>query len=147
MIKILNEALKDFNIKIAAAYSRLRIEKKAHGSTTREQMENILPLKVRQKEEIAGFNIFKVTVAGMPKTVRVNNAVANRTSVFKTLGELGYLAIPEQLSRIEEHHQENLENLIYIDDDFEDLVVIPAGVFDEIKSGPLLNNGSLILQV
>jgi hypothetical protein len=54
MVKDLDESFRAFNIKIAAAYSRLRIEMKAFGATTREQMENMLPLQVREKEELAG---------------------------------------------------------------------------------------------
>jgi hypothetical protein len=41
----------------------------------------------------------------------------------------------------------NIENVIYLDDDFEDLIVIPAKMFGELKSGPLLHDGSLIFQV
>jgi hypothetical protein len=60
---------------------------------------------------------------------------------------LGYPAVPEPLSCLPTHHRDNAANIIYIDDDFEDLLIIPAPIFGELKSKSLLNDGSLILQV
>jgi hypothetical protein len=57
LVNDMHESFKAFNIKIAAAYARLRIEMKAFGATSREQMENILPSEVREKEDIAGLLI------------------------------------------------------------------------------------------
>lgn len=34
-----------------------------------------------------------------------------------------------------------------MDDDFDDLIIIPSNLFAELKSGPLLDDGSLIFQV
>jgi hypothetical protein len=83
----------------------------------------------------------------MPKTIRINTQIANSKSIFKSLQELGFPAVPEPLSCLPRHHRDNAANIIYIDDDFDDLLVIPAPIFGELKSERLLNDGSLILQV
>ncbi len=57
VVKDLEDTLKEFQVKIAAAYARLRIEKGAIGDNALEQMNNILPEEVRAKEEMAG-NLF-----------------------------------------------------------------------------------------
>jgi hypothetical protein len=50
----LENTLKDFRIKLAAALARIRIEKRAVGETFEEMMRNILPEAQRVKEETAG---------------------------------------------------------------------------------------------
>ena len=54
LVKDLEETLHDFQVKMAAAYARLRIERGASGENFREQMENVLPEEVKAKEEMAG---------------------------------------------------------------------------------------------
>lgn len=54
LVRDLDEALRAFQVKLAAAYARIRIERKASGNTPKEQMENVLPDGVREKEDIAG---------------------------------------------------------------------------------------------
>ncbi|KAI8906764.1 S-adenosyl-L-methionine-dependent methyltransferase [Gorgonomyces haynaldii] len=120
LVKDLNESLEHFKIKLGAAYARLRIETQAFGETPREQLENILPQNVREREDIA---------ADMPKTVRMNMINTNRHLVFKRLNDLG-----------------DLENVIYVDDDFEDLLIVPGGLFGAIKASELVSSGLLVFQ-
>jgi hypothetical protein len=54
LLKDLESCLDSFQVKLSAAYARLRIEHKAGGSSFRQQMENILPESVREREEMAG---------------------------------------------------------------------------------------------
>jgi hypothetical protein len=54
IVKDLEESLKRFGVKLAAAFARIRIERRATGNTVQEQMANILPEDVREKETIAG---------------------------------------------------------------------------------------------
>lgn len=56
-VEELQVALIDFKIKMSASLARIRIEKKASGSTFKEMVENILPDDVRMKENVAGIFI------------------------------------------------------------------------------------------
>jgi hypothetical protein len=57
-VKELDETLRDFQVKLSAAYARLRIERGASGASFKEQMDNILPIEVKVKEDMAGMNKF-----------------------------------------------------------------------------------------
>ena len=91
LVKELDASLHTFQVKLAAAYARLRIERRAAGQTTREQMENILPSDVREKEMMA---------VEMPKTLRVNTVKTTREKVAKDLQEKGYRVILQPFSKI-----------------------------------------------
>ena len=53
LIKKMEAALKNHEVKLAAAFARIRIERKANGDNLTEQLENILPQEVRNKENSA----------------------------------------------------------------------------------------------
>jgi hypothetical protein len=53
-IKDLQIAMQEHEVKLAAAWARIRIARRAIGETNAERMENILPEDVRQKETRAG---------------------------------------------------------------------------------------------
>ncbi|KAI8927514.1 hypothetical protein BC831DRAFT_452189 [Entophlyctis helioformis] len=111
----LDESLRSFQIKLGAAYARLRIEKRAAGSTMREQMENILPLDVREKELMA---------------------------VARLLEEQGYKVMLQPLSEIPKDTLHRYGNdIISLDEDFDDLLVIPSKFFAELKAGKLVTEG------
>ena len=80
-VKDLDEALKEHSIKLAAAYARIRIAKKAIGSTNLEKLENILTAEVRQKE---------IKALEMPKTVRINSIKTNFLKVSQELKNAGF---------------------------------------------------------
>jgi hypothetical protein len=63
IVQDLVDGLQEFSVKLAAAFARIRIEKKATGETLQEQMINILPAHVREKELLA---------TEIPKTFRIN---------------------------------------------------------------------------
>jgi len=69
LIKKMEAALKSHEVKLAAAFARIRIEKKANGDNLTEQMENILPVEVRNKENSA---------SEMPKYFRINTLKQSR---------------------------------------------------------------------
>jgi hypothetical protein len=48
------KCLKDFKIKLAAAYARVRIEHKATGDNFEEMIRNLLPEKSRNHESLSG---------------------------------------------------------------------------------------------
>jgi len=53
LLQKMEEALKAHEVKLAAAFARIRIERKANGTDLTEQLENILPMEVRNKESSA----------------------------------------------------------------------------------------------
>jgi len=53
LIQKMEAALKAHEVKLAAAFARIRIERKANGDNLTEQLENILPQEVRNKENSA----------------------------------------------------------------------------------------------
>ncbi|OUM64933.1 hypothetical protein PIROE2DRAFT_60345 [Piromyces sp. E2] len=69
LIKKMEAALKAHEIKLAAAFARIRIERKANGDNLTEQLENILPQEVRNKENSA---------SEMPKYFRINTLKQTR---------------------------------------------------------------------
>ncbi|KAL5032021.1 hypothetical protein BDV3_000619 [Batrachochytrium dendrobatidis] len=137
-VKEMDEALCSFQIKLSASYARLRIEKRASGDTSREQMENILPLDVREREMMA---------VDMPKTLRVNTLKISKELVGHMLEEEGYHVCLKSYSEIPDNvHKNNKGNLICLDDEMDNLFLIPPNLFADIKAGPLVNNGFLIFQ-
>jgi len=53
LIRKMELALRSHEVKLAAAFARIRIERKANGNDLTEQLENILPVEVRNKENSA----------------------------------------------------------------------------------------------
>jgi hypothetical protein len=53
LVRDLFEALRNYKVKLAAAFARIRIERKAEGNNAEEQMENILPPETRRRESFA----------------------------------------------------------------------------------------------
>lgn len=82
IVSDLEETFKNFQVKLCAAYARLRIERKAGGDSFKEQMENILPPEVKQKEEMA---------IGMMKTMRINGLKTSKKNLLSEVRALGYL--------------------------------------------------------
>ncbi|KAI8906571.1 S-adenosyl-L-methionine-dependent methyltransferase [Powellomyces hirtus] len=119
----LDAALREFQVKMAAAYARIRIERKASGSTSKEQMENVLPETVRQKEYIA---------VDMPKCLRINR--------FKTTKD----AIMEELEQ--SRTTSSFRTDVIVDPDFEDLLVVSPDRFNEIKASKAVTEGRLIVE-
>jgi 16S rRNA C967 or C1407 C5-methylase (RsmB/RsmF family) len=97
LVQDLDETLREFQVKLAAAYARLRIERQASGENFREQMENILPEDVKQKEEIA---------IDMPKTLRINSLKSNRKEIEDKLRKMGYSVHMVKYSHLFESEQE-----------------------------------------
>jgi hypothetical protein len=58
-IQDLQHAMQEHEVKLAAAWARIRIARRAIGNTNAERMENILPDDVRQMESRAGMNWYK----------------------------------------------------------------------------------------
>ncbi|KAJ1556677.1 hypothetical protein HK096_011309 [Nowakowskiella sp. JEL0078] len=53
LVRDLYNALHSHKTKLSAAFARIRIEHKAAGKDKREQLENILPIEIRKREEVA----------------------------------------------------------------------------------------------
>eukprot|EP00842_Homolaphlyctis_polyrhiza_P001041 jgi/Hompol1/1938/HPOL_001410-RA len=134
LVKELDESLRAFNVKLGAAYARLRIEKRAAGDTTREQMENILPPDVREKEMMA---------VEMPKTLKVNPIKLSKSEVAQQLEVLGYKVDMRPMSIIEQDNVPIRDSLICLDDDFDDMLVIPPSSFADIKASRLVSDASV----
>ncbi|KAJ3101518.1 putative methyltransferase nsun7 [Physocladia obscura] len=136
IVKDLENALRQFEVKLAAAFARVRIERRASGNTSQEMLENILPAEVREKEHIAGellayFQIF----LKWPK------------HVAEELKEAGYKV---KISRVNLEDAIEIssvnEEYICVDDLFNDFLIIPTSCFSDIKNSPIVTEGKLILQ-
>ncbi|KAJ3148353.1 putative 28S rRNA (cytosine-C(5))-methyltransferase [Geranomyces michiganensis] len=123
MIMELDAALREFQVKMAAAYARIRIERKASGNTSKEQMENVLPETVRQKEYIA---------VDMPKCLRVNRFKVTKDEVLEELEQ----------SRTTSSFRTD----VIVDPDFDDLLVVSPDRFNEIKASRAVTEGRLIVE-
>ncbi|KAI8823776.1 S-adenosyl-L-methionine-dependent methyltransferase [Fimicolochytrium jonesii] len=123
LVKELDQTLRGFQVKLAAAYARVRIARKASGNTSKEQMENVLPEGIRRKEYIAG---------DMPKCLRVNHF---KTTVGRVLGELEAAL-----------GSESFQQGVVIDPDFQDLIVVSPDCFAEIKASKAVTEGRLIVE-
>jgi hypothetical protein len=82
IVSDLEETFRNFQVKLCAAYARLRIERQAGGDSFKEQMENILPPEVKQKEEMA---------MGMLKTMRINGLKISKKNLVSEFRSFGYL--------------------------------------------------------
>ncbi|KAJ3373954.1 putative 28S rRNA (cytosine-C(5))-methyltransferase [Kappamyces sp. JEL0680] len=137
VVKDLLDTMFQFQVKLGAAYARLRIEKQASGDNAFEQMHNILPESVRSKEDMA---------VDMLKTLRVNSLKCSRKDIAQKLQAAGYKVCMAKYNDVPWELKETAANLIYLDDDFDDLLVIPSALFSDIKSSALVRDGYLIFQ-
>lgn len=101
MVKDLDSAIKVFQVKFSASYARLRIERHASGHSAREQMENILPEEVRQKEGMSGMFLSKLQV-DMPKTLRINLLRTTHNEIAEKFKSMGYHIALKNLKQLEE---------------------------------------------
>ncbi|KAJ3034700.1 hypothetical protein HK097_004417, partial [Rhizophlyctis rosea] len=131
-VKELETALHEFKIKLAAAYARIRIERRASGGDAKEWMERILPEEVRVKEGIA---------VELPKHARVNIAKTTREGVAQALRGMGY---PVELRQRKMSVQD--ESIIHLDENFDDVFVVPAQFCNDLKGTPLVEEGKLVFQ-
>ncbi|KAJ3041729.1 hypothetical protein HDV00_008817 [Rhizophlyctis rosea] len=132
-VRELEEALRELKTKLAAAYARIRIERRASGESAQEWMERILPEEVRVKEEIA---------AEMPNHARVNALRSTTEGVAQTLIGMGY---PVEL-RQRSTRPEGEDPVIRLDENFEDVFVIPSQFCNDIKNSKLVEDGRLVFQ-
>ena len=130
LVADLLNAIKSFKVKLGAAYARLRIESKAHGYSSREQLENILPEHVRERENMA---------SELLRTLEINKNCTNRESLFEKFRQLGLYIETDGL-------ESPPEKTVYIDETFPEMLVVSATCFGVIKASPLFHNGSLIFQ-
>ena len=97
LVKDLEDTMCNFQVRLAAAYARLRIEKQAGGDSAFEQMHNMLPESVRSKEEMA---------IEMLKTLRINTLKYSKKEVIQKLQSLGYLVELSKLADVSPHLQQ-----------------------------------------
>ncbi|KAJ3268833.1 putative 28S rRNA (cytosine-C(5))-methyltransferase [Borealophlyctis nickersoniae] len=135
-VRELDEAVRAFQIKLSAAYARIRIERRASGDSTVEQMENILPEEVRAREHIA---------VEMPKCLRVNLPKVTREFVVEELRHMGY-PVEYAPPKMDNRAARTDKPAIYFDPDFDNLLVVPSEYFSEIKGSKIVTEGRLIFQ-
>ncbi|KAJ3209940.1 putative methyltransferase nsun7 [Entophlyctis luteolus] len=136
LVSDLELALRNFQIKLAAAFARVRIERRAAGATSREMLENILPEEVRKKEHLA---------VEMSKTLRINYLKTNKSQVLDEIKAAGFNVKTTRAS-ISDPADLASGNFIRIDDMFNDFLVIPTEYFSDIKNSPVVTEGRLIFQ-
>ncbi|KAI8807660.1 hypothetical protein BJ742DRAFT_854100 [Cladochytrium replicatum] len=134
MVRDLSIALHNHRVKLAAAFARIRIERKAAGRTIEEQVQNILPEEVRLKESIA---------VEMPKSYRVNMLRTTPNAVINELISSGFPVCSNHTGSIRPGIP---PPCIEVDPDFQDLLIIPQDCYPNLKSHPLVLDGKLIFQ-
>lgn len=141
LIQKMEAALKAHEVKLAAAFARIRIERKANGDNLTEQLENILPQEVRNKENSA---------SEMPKYFRINTLKQTKEQVFEALTKMGYTitkAPNEQETTTEDNENPTSEmNVIYYDIDLDDVIDVPACNYDDLLNSYLVEESILIPQ-
>ncbi|KAJ3171281.1 putative 28S rRNA (cytosine-C(5))-methyltransferase [Irineochytrium annulatum] len=140
LVRDLEDAIRRHNVKLAAAFARIRIERRATGDTTQEQMENILPEDVRAKEQVA---------VDMPKTVRINFLKTTKDAAAEELREAGYRVktIPPTSLQVQQRITNGVKvEIIEVDDTFVDYFVIPADFFSDVKGSDIVMDGRLVFQ-
>ncbi|TPX43185.1 hypothetical protein SeLEV6574_g05196 [Synchytrium endobioticum] len=130
-IASLDESVKLHSVKLGAALARLRIEKRAVGETVRDQVEALLPFEIRIRESVS---------VGMHKCVRVNLLRTTPSEVSDMLRNAGFHV---DLSQPPSLHE---TQAILSDPDFDDLLVVPASIFNDLKSHDIMTSGLLIFQ-
>jgi hypothetical protein len=91
LVKDLEYTMNQFQIKLGAAYARLRIEKGAAGDNAFEQMNNVLPESVRTKEYMA---------VEMLKTLRINTLRCTPREIADRLESVGYRVFLSKISQV-----------------------------------------------
>ncbi|KAI8850291.1 hypothetical protein BC829DRAFT_389713 [Chytridium lagenaria] len=140
LIQDLEESVKRHGVKLAAAFARIRIERRAWGDTVQQQMENILPEDVRAKE------LFAVE---MPKTVRINYLRTTKEDVAEELRNMGYRVktVPPSQQQVSNRIANNVKaEFIELDEIFHDYFVIPPELFSEVKGSTAVTEGRLVFQ-
>jgi len=140
LIQKMEAALKAHEIKLAAAFARIRIERKANGDNLTEQLENILPKEVRNKENSA---------SEMPKYFRINTLKYTKDQVFNELSKMGYRITKAPNEQQENSSQESLTsemNTVYYDMDLDDVIDVPACNYDNLLNSKLVEENILIPQ-
>ncbi|ORY48086.1 S-adenosyl-L-methionine-dependent methyltransferase [Rhizoclosmatium globosum] len=138
-VQDLETALRHFAVKLAAAFARVRIERRASGSTTQEMLQNILPVEVREKEQLA---------VEMSKTLRINFLKTSKSQITEELRAAGY-KVKLQGRNTPESSLPSIasnEDCICVDELFNDFLVIPTEFFSDIKSSSVVTEGKLIFQ-
>lgn len=140
-LKDLVKSLKEFQIKLSASFARLRIEKQASGDCTTSMMKNILPAEVRAKELMA---------VSMPKYVRVNTEKLSVELLREQMAFDEYAFEPyhnfTQKTKRGESNTDDEGRIVYLDEDFDDLWVVPSSTFEVLKKSTWMQNGLLTPQ-
>ncbi|KAG4083964.1 S-adenosyl-L-methionine-dependent methyltransferase [Neocallimastix lanati (nom. inval.)] len=138
LLQKMEEALKAHEVKLAAAFARIRIERKANGTDLTEQLENILPMEVRNKESSA---------SEMPKYFRINTLKQTKDQVFEELMQMGYRITNAPNSQENEEENSNSElNTVYYDIDLNDVIDVPACNYENLLNSFLVEEKILIPQ-
>jgi len=141
LIQKMEAALKAHEVKLAAAFARIRIERKANGDNLTEQLENILPQEVRNKENSA---------SEMPKYFRINTLKQTKDQVFNALIKMGYTITKapneqEQIT-VDNDNPTSEMNVLYYDMDLDDVIDVPACNYDDLLNSYLVEESILIPQ-
>lgn len=135
IVQDLLDSLGDFSVKLAAAFARIRIERQASGETLQDQMLNILPLHVREKEQLA---------IDIPKTFRIHRCSVAEIEV--ELNRTGISVYHDNNNSSTVRSLETIDSLVFIDKDFPDTLVVPSSLFSEVNSTGLVAEGKLVFQ-
>ncbi|KAJ3128101.1 hypothetical protein HK098_005155 [Nowakowskiella sp. JEL0407] len=122
LVRDLSDSLFSHKTKLAAAFARIRIERRASGDCGSERLENILPEDVRAKENVA---------VEMPKYLRVNTLLTTPKQISSELLSSGYQFSPQE---------------IQTDAEFPDLFIVSSPVYDKLKNSPMCLEGRLVFQ-
>lgn len=81
-VEELEQSFLDFKIRLGAEYARIRISCGAVGDDCFEQFQNILPLEIREKQEMA---------MELIKTVRINTIKVSATEIVDIASGIGIM--------------------------------------------------------
>lgn len=137
-VRDLERALHEHQVKLAAAWARVRIARKSIGDSDQERMENILPLDVREKEMRAGSLTYHSFLVEMPKTLRINFLLTTLEQVEREFENMGF--------KFNREKTEGDDNCMFLDHDFPELIVVPSDYFGDLKASQMVADGRLIFQ-
>ncbi|ORX43429.1 hypothetical protein BCR36DRAFT_361155 [Piromyces finnis] len=142
LIRKIELALKAHGVKLAAAFARIRIERKANGDNLTEQLENILPEEVRNKENSA---------SEMPKYFRINTLKQTKELVLEELSKMGYRITKapnekDNENNIDQNNPISEMNTVYYDIDLDDVIDVPACNYNDLLNSKLVEDNILIPQ-
>ncbi|TPX54551.1 hypothetical protein SeMB42_g00208 [Synchytrium endobioticum] len=126
----------DIHLEEGLHSARLRIEKTAVGETVRDQGEALLPFEIRIRESVPRYDsgAHASELIGMPKYVRANLLKATSSEVSDMLRNAGFHVDLSQPSSLHE------TQAILIDPNFDDLLVVPASIFNDINSHDIMTS-------